>query len=603
MSTASSETEGKKAADAKLEQENEEDDEDFNVMQKWVFPIHIHELAKVVPVVLLMATALFIYTGLRDIKDPIVFGGEGQEMMTVQYCKVLVMMVAVPVAAIFLKLDNMVSRDFIFFQTVLTFASYFLLNGYMLYPCRDALHQYGSTAVRSSRYTMSEENQNRVLPLLGVFMFPINTLTYVFSEMWGTISLSFLVWGYVNQVTPKTAAKRYYAVLGLGGQFGSMLGGVFVGSITLATKGLGEQAFSDALGTINLVMTVMCVLFAAVYAFLQFYVMKLPQFEIKKVKKKSGKPKMSVGEAFKYCLGNGYVLSLCGMVFAYGFVMVIGELSYKDIMKLSYDDDQSSFATFKSFETSMCAVAAIVLMIFVGHNVIRLCGWLVTALLTPVVAALLLTLLYIMALSRNFYDPKTKSPAIGSEDYLETLRNVGLIFAVVSKSVKYSSFDPAKELAFLALNSEQKYKAKAAVDIIGARFGKGAGALFNIIVINFIMHLKKTYITEALWASLVGVLCGLVLWCFSDVYIARSKAAVTEKNNEEAIRNAEPLESLEVEGAAASKDTTATHGHEMRGIHVEMSTLPDASFTAGGAYPTPMPSRAATPEAGLPQQQ
>jgi AAA family ATP:ADP antiporter len=595
-------TKAKEEVEGKKEKGGENDEHEFNWLQKWVFPVHLNELAKVLPVVLLMAAALFVYTAYRDVKDPIVYSGEGQSLMTVQYCKVIVMIASVPVAAIFLKLDNVVSRDFIFFQTVLTFASYFLLNGVLLYPNRDALHYFGAGAIRSVRFNNSDENVERLLPLIGTLILPVNTFTYVFSELWGTISVSFLVWGYVNQVTPKSCARRYYAVLGLGGQFGSMFGGLFVEALSHGKT--GEEAFVKNMVIINCVMAAICALFAGTYAFLQYYVMKKPQFAIKKEKKSSGaaKPKMSVGEAFKYCFSNPYVMALCGMVFAYGLVMVLGELTYKDVMKLSFNGDQSSYSSFKALETSVCAGCAIFLMIFVGHNVIRIFGWLPTALMAPVIAAVLGIAMYIMALCGDFYIRETT--ADGSikffknhqqATYLNTIRDIGLIFAVATKSMKYSSFDPAKELAFLALNSEQKYKAKAAVDIIGARFGKGGGALFNILVLNIAFGSYVSYIPKCLIASFCGVLLGVALWVFSDVYIAKNKERVTEENMKEAMKDAEVMESVQVEGG--KKETTSdTDTAVPLGMHIEMSTVADASVTevegAGNQKQTHLPPTA-----------
>ena len=64
----------------------------------------------------MMLSALFVYTIYRDIKDAMIFGEEKMSLITVQWCKVLVMIVALPVATIFMKLANVVSRDFIFYQ-------------------------------------------------------------------------------------------------------------------------------------------------------------------------------------------------------------------------------------------------------------------------------------------------------------------------------------------------------------------------------------------------------------------------------------------------------------------------------------------------------
>lgn len=103
-------------------------------------------------------------------------------------------------------------------------------------------------------------------------------------------------------------------------------------------------------------------------------------------------------------------------------------------------------------------------------------GWGVAALITPIVLLITGVGFFSCVL---FRDSLMGVIAMMGTNPLMLAVIFGTIQNVMSKSSKYSLFDPTKEMAYIPLDQESKVKGKAAIDVVGARFGKAGGSLIQ----------------------------------------------------------------------------------------------------------------------------
>ncbi|MCB1075432.1 MAG: NTP/NDP exchange transporter, partial [Simkania sp.] len=214
-----------------------------------------------------------------------------------------------------------------------------------------------------------------------------------------------------------------------------------------------------------------------VYWWINRYVLTDPRFysQDERKKQKKSKPKLSIKESFLYLTRSKYLGCIAILVLCYGIAINLIEVTWKSQLKIQFPDP-NAYSTFMGRFSQITGVVTIFMMLFVGGNVIRRFGWGRAALVTPVV--LLITGIAFFSFI-IFRDNLTGFIASIGTTPLMLAVIFGTAQNIMSKSAKYSLFDPTKEMAYIPLDQEQKVKGKAAVDVVGARLGKSGGALIQ----------------------------------------------------------------------------------------------------------------------------
>ena len=469
--------------------------QEFGKIRSIFWPVHSYETKKLLPLFFMFFFISFNYAILRDTKDSIIVPTSGAE--TIPFLK---FWGTVPAAAIFMliyiKLSNTLSKEKLFYVTLSPFIIFFILFATVLYPNRELLHP-----------TTSADFLQSFLPagwhgLVAVYRNWTYSVFYILAELWGSVVLSLMFWGFANDIMRVTEAKRFYTLLIMGANAALLISGPLITyfSNIRNTVPAGVDAWQISLNYLIGMFFIASVSIVALYWYMQRNVLSDPRyFDPTQVKKKKNKPKMSLMDSFAFLARSKYLLCLMVLVASYGLCINLVEVIWKGQLVLQYpnSNDYSAFMGKLSFFTGLVTVC----LSPIARSIIRRYGWGFAAMVTPTVLMASGVAFFAFIIFRDF-----------AANYIMLLGTTPLFMAVIfgmiqniiSKSTKYSLFDPTKEMSYIPLDDESKVKGKAAIDVVGARLGKSGGSVVYQILFAFGTLAAITPIVAVIMVAVVG---------------------------------------------------------------------------------------------------
>jgi AAA family ATP:ADP antiporter len=226
------------------------------------------------------------------------------------------------------------------------------------------------------------------------------------------------------------------------------------------------------------------------YYYLTEKVMKEKRFALPEaLKKEEEKTKLSLVGGLKLIFSSKYLLSLAIMVVAYGLSINLIEVTWKAHLKQLYPN-ASDYQAFMSTLTTCVGVAALLTVLFIGGGCIRMFGWHFSSQLSPIIIGSTgLLFFFFVLLNKHFAIPTTFLFGLSPLAFLVFF---GAFQNVISKVMKYSFFDPTKEMAFIPLDNESKIKV-GLIDLLGT------GSILSIT------HLLTPIIAASIFSWIVSV--------------------------------------------------------------------------------------------------
>lgn len=429
-----------------------------------------NERKKLLPLGLMFFVILFNYTILRDTKDVLVVTAAGAEI--IPFLKTYVNLPgAILFTIAYSKMSNMFSRETLFYICIIPFVLFFLAFGFFIYPNLATLHPVSFVAWLATKLPPSAAAPLAIIKNWTFAVF------YTLAELWGSVVVSLLFWGFANEVTTVDEAKKYYPLFGLGANVALIFSGQYVRFVSDIRAKLppGVDGWAVSLRYLMSMVAFGGAVIIGCYYYMQRKIMTDPKLvDLNKRKQAKVKTKLGMRESAKYLMNSKYIRNLAMLVIAYGMSINIVEVTWKSRLRAAFPDP-NSYSAFMGNFSSATGVATFIMML-AGRYIFRRYGWGAAAYVTPVVLGITGSIFFSLTLFSTQLSPFIA--ALGTTPLMAAVL-VGAAQNILSKSAKYSLFDPCKEMAYIPLDAEQKSKGKAAVDVIGNPLGKSGGSFIQ----------------------------------------------------------------------------------------------------------------------------
>ena len=490
-------------------------------IKNFLWPIHKGENWKFIPMFAIFFLISFNYNILRTAKDTLIVTAPNSGAETIPFIKLWIMLpCAILITYIFTKVSSKYSRDKVFYTMLAIFVGFFLFFTFILYPIRETLHPTEFTLRLQQHFP---KGMHGLLALVRNWTF---TLFYVMSELWGTVILSVLFWGFANEVTTINEAKRFYSLFGVGANIASMISGrvtIYLSSNVFNSKiPYGITGWDQSIFYLTSAVAIIGFLMASIFFFLN---KKLPKEEAKPICPINNKPKkVSMRTSFAILGKSKYLICIALIVLCYNVTINLVEVIWKNQIKLLHPDS-SSYNIYMGKVTILGGFFATFIALFISGNFLRKFTWTFNAILPPLVVLITGSCFFSFFILGN--TQLTAIAALCGTTPLALSVLFGTLQNCLARASKFTLFDATKEIAFIPLDKDSRIKGKAAIDGVGSRIGKSGGAVIH-------QGLLIALSTLAASAPYVGfIFLGFVgIWVVAVKALGKQFAILTAKEQE-----------------------------------------------------------------------
>lgn len=505
---------------------------EFGKLRSLLWPVSRNELKSFIPMLIIFFLVGFSYNLLRSTKDALVVTAPQSGAAALPFLKVwAILPMALLFTFILTRISNKVSREKVFYYMMGIFLAFFTIFTLFLYPNRDALHPNEFANWVQAHLPLGCHG------LVAVFRNWTLTAFYVMSEMWSTIIMTILAWGFANEVTSVSGAKRFYGLLGIAINLSSIAAGLVAVNLSKHVYNsfipFGSTGWDQSVFFINGIIILSGLLTIACFRYIHKTGHGYNSPTYKQHHEKTS-IKMGMRKNFAYLAKSKYLICIAIIVVTYNIAINLIEVIWKDQVGQLYPNP-SDFNAYMGTVMYWMGILAAIASIFVS-TIIRKLSWTKSALISPLI------LLSTGIAFFSFLLFKDTSFASVATFFGATPLVLGVFFGSLqncfARASKYTLFDATKELAFIPLSKESKLKGKAAIDGVGSRLGKSGGSIIHegLLISCGTITLSTPYVA----VILSGV---IVAWIFAVKSLGKQFHLLTN-TDQPVIINEKPLQDL-----------------------------------------------------------
>lgn len=460
---------------------------------------------------ILLGLLCICYSMLRNMKDTIILTAKNSGAEVIPFIKVWgILPGAILGTWVYAKLRSRFSREKVFYLINGGLIAYFLIFAFFIFPNSEFLN-FNNLAAK-----LRETLPSGFSGLIAMFCNWTYTTFYVISELWSALVLGVLFWGFANDITPLSQAKRSYGLLNIGSNTAPILGGALA-AFAINKFMMNYSEWHHSIIKLTLLITIFGVASMALFYWINRKVIPNDphaqnddalDIALKKTKKK----RLSIRDCIRYISKSKYLTCIALIVLGFNIAINFTDILWKEQLKKHFTDPNEMLSHLNKVTFAIGCVATVGGLLF--SYLVRRFGWTFVAIITP----LIMVVMGVGFFSFLFFENALTgiSLALFQTTPLIMTVYIGSAQNALSKAGKYSVFDASKELAFLAVDAESRVRGKAAIDGLGAGIGKsGASLTYQALILGLgSISMSTPYI------AIILVLV-FSAWLFSVKYVSK----------------------------------------------------------------------------------